>query len=219
MEIISQLMAKFASMFNILTMLLLISLLILVHEMGHFFAARMCGIRVTRFGFGMPLGPSWKLFTIGYTTFYLHAFLFGGYVSFADDEEQFKDADKNEDVEAEELLPKDSPELYENKTIGQKLFVVSAGVLMNIVFAIFLVLLTAISYQKLPTSTQEIFISKFTASPVSNAEKLGLKPGDKFVSANKQKIETQYQLVFYAKNSRMFDDYIDSDLVDENLKE
>lgn len=220
MEIISQFLAKFTSMFNIITMLLLISLLILVHELGHFFAARMCGIRVTRFGFGMPLGPSWKLFKIGHTTFYLHAFLFGGYVSFADDEEQFKDSEKKEEnIQEEELLPKDSPELYENKTIGQKLFVVSAGVLMNIVFAIFLVILTATCFGKLPTSTQNISIKSFTSTPVSNVEKLGFKSGDKFVSINNQKIETQYQLVFFVKNSKLFDDYIDNGLVDENLKE
>ena len=66
---------------NQIIMILLISLLVLVHEAGHFIAARMCGIRVTRFGIGMPIGPSWKLFKWGHTTFYLHAFLFGGYVA------------------------------------------------------------------------------------------------------------------------------------------
>ena len=69
---------------NQLIMVFLISLLILVHEIGHFLAARAFGVRVTRFGIGMPIGPSWKLFTWGKTTFYIHAFLFGGYVSFAE---------------------------------------------------------------------------------------------------------------------------------------
>ena len=132
---------------NIVIMLLLISLLVLVHEAGHFVAARLCGVRVTRFGIGMPFGPSWKLFKWGYTTFYLHAFLFGGYVSFPDDSQE--ESEKNED----ENLPSDSPELYENKTIAQKLFIVSAGVLMNIVFAFVLVVLCASVFHKLPTST------------------------------------------------------------------
>jgi hypothetical protein len=43
--------------------------------------------------------------------------------------EFIKESEKNED----ENLPSDSPELYENKTISQKLFIVSAGVIMNIV--------------------------------------------------------------------------------------
>ena len=57
---------------NQIIMILLISLLVLVHEAGHFIAARMCGIRVTRFGIGMPIGPSWKLFKWGHT---IHGFL------------------------------------------------------------------------------------------------------------------------------------------------
>ena len=42
-------------------MLLLISLLVLVHEIGHYLAARMFGVRVSRFGIGMPIGPSFKI--------------------------------------------------------------------------------------------------------------------------------------------------------------
>ncbi len=39
-------------------MILLISLLILVHELGHFLAAKSVGIRVDKFGFGLPIGPT-----------------------------------------------------------------------------------------------------------------------------------------------------------------
>ena len=39
-------------------MLFLISLLILVHELGHFLAAKWVGIRVDKFGFGLPFGPT-----------------------------------------------------------------------------------------------------------------------------------------------------------------
>ena len=39
-------------------MILLISLLILVHELGHFLAAKAVGIRVDKFGFGLPIGPT-----------------------------------------------------------------------------------------------------------------------------------------------------------------
>ena len=39
-------------------MILLISLLILIHELGHFLAAKAVGIRVDKFGFGLPIGPT-----------------------------------------------------------------------------------------------------------------------------------------------------------------
>ena len=73
------------STISIIIMIFLISILILVHEFGHYIAARIFGVRVARFGIGMPIGPGWKLFTFQKTDFYLHAFLFGGYVAFIDD--------------------------------------------------------------------------------------------------------------------------------------
>ena len=43
---------------SIFIMIILLSLLILVHEAGHFFAARAFGIKVDKFGFGLPVGPT-----------------------------------------------------------------------------------------------------------------------------------------------------------------
>ena len=198
---------------NQIIMILLISLLVLVHEAGHFIAARICGIRVTRFGIGMPIGPSWKLFKWGHTTFYLHAFLFGGYVSFPDD------AQKEDEKNDEENLPSDSPELYENKTIAQKLFVVSAGVLMNIIFAIFLVIFCASVFHKLLTSNQNLYIDNFSQNRTSNIEEVGLIKGDKILKVNDIKIDSMYQLTLFAKNSKLFDDYAQNDLIEKNIFE
>ncbi|MBQ2984249.1 MAG: RIP metalloprotease RseP [Candidatus Gastranaerophilales bacterium] len=194
---------------NILIMILLVSLLILVHELGHFMAARMCGVKVARFGFGMPFGPELKLFKWGDTEFYLHAFLLGGYVSFEDD--VVDKEDENYDEKA--------PYLYENKTIAQKLFIVSAGVLMNILFAIFLVISSAIFFQKLPTPNQNIYVNGFIEKPNSNIQIFDIKKGDKFEKINGNKIENLYQLVFYTKNSKLFDDYAQKDLYEKNLEQ
>ena len=87
---------------SIIIMILLLSLLILVHEAGHFFVARACGIKVDKFGFGLPIGPTLFKKKVGDVEILVHAFLLGGYVSFPDDE---KDCD----------LPKDSPERFANK--------------------------------------------------------------------------------------------------------
>ncbi len=205
---------------NQIIMIILISLLVLVHEIGHFFAARLCNVRVTRFGIGMPIGPSWKLFKINHTTFYIHAFLFGGYVSFADDEKNFQNENNNSNNQDEdEILPKDSDELYENKSIAQKLFIVSAGVIMNIIFAIVLVMFCALYFQKLPTSNQNIFVDSFSSKITSNAQKEGVLKGDKILKINNENINNLYQLTFFAKNSKIFDDYAQKDLIEKNLKE
>ena len=81
---------------SILIMILLLSLLILVHEAGHFLAARAYGVRVDRFGFGLPVGPTLFAKKFGETEVVVHAFLLGGYVSFPDDD---KDCDLPEDSE------------------------------------------------------------------------------------------------------------------------
>lgn len=235
---------------NQVIMILLISVLILVHEAGHFIAARICKVKVTRFGFGMPIGPSWKLFKWKDTNFYLHAFLFGGYVSFPDDiidnpeeedeitvpqkkdnetfleklkrsylQRKKEERDKRIKEYKEERLPSDSPELYENKTIGQKLFIVSAGVIMNILFAIILVMFCAIVYQKLPASAQNIYFDSFVENAKSNIYQYDIQKNDKIISVNNVDIKTFYQLTFFTKNSRLFDDYAQQDLFEYNLSQ
>ena len=249
---------------NQLIMIILISLLVLVHEIGHFVAAKIFGVKVTRFGIGMPVGPSWKLFKWGDTVFYLHAFLFGGYVSFAEPEpselsESLASEGEGKDVwsakaasgelgaeheslikgepselseslasegeqnktkqNEDETLPADSPELYDNKTIAQKLIIVSAGVIMNVVFAVLLVIFAAAYFQKLPASTQNIYVDSFSNKTTSNIEKSGITKGDKFTKINNKKINSLYQLTFFAKNSKLFDNYAQKDLIDENLEE
>ena len=67
---------------SIIIMILLLSLLILVHEAGHFFVARACGIKVDKFGFGLPVGPTLFKKKVGDVEILVHAFLLGGYVSF-----------------------------------------------------------------------------------------------------------------------------------------
>lgn len=205
---------------NQLIMILLISILVLVHEAGHFVAARIFNVRVTRFGIGMPIGPSWRLFKWKNTVFYIHAFLFGGYVSFAEPKPEINEKDdKKQELDDEEYLDKDSPELYENKTIGQKLIIVTAGVIMNVVFAIFLVMMCALIFHKLPSNSQNIYVASFSDKVTSNAQARGILPKDKILSVNNQKINTLYQLSFFAQNSKLFDNYAQESLYSENLKE
>ena len=128
----------FLNMFSsAIIMLLLISLLILVHELGHFFAAKLVGIRVDKFGFGLPFGPTLFKKKIGETEILIHAFLLGGYVSFPDDEEECD-------------LPKDSPQRFSNKTVGQRALVISAGVICNVILAYILIFSTGLFWKHLP---------------------------------------------------------------------
>src|SRR5574344_1870290 len=184
---------------SILIMILLLSVLILVHEAGHFFAARLFKIKVDKFGFGLPFGPTLFEKKIGDTTILVHAFLLGGYVSFPDDE---KDCD----------LPMDSPERFMNKPIWQRAIVVSAGVAANVVCAFLFVLLTAFLWGNLPSGIYEIIAAK--NQDMCNS---GLQNGDKIYSLNGEKINSIYAFMQIIKTSTSFDGKVDENLVRQNL--
>lgn len=109
-----------------LAFILLLTVLILIHEWGHFAAARRAGVVVEEFGFGLP--PQAKvLFTQGGTEFTLNWIPFGGFVRL-----------KGENaVSAHERNAKGS---FSSATIVQRIVILTAGVFMNFLLA--LVLLT-----------------------------------------------------------------------------
>ena len=98
-----------------------IGLVIFVHELGHFLAARWCGVRVEIFSIGM--GPrlfGWKR---GTTTYQVAALPIGGYVRWA-----------CEDWRAEDGPP--PPDHFAAKSVSQRFLMYSGGVIMNVVFGL-----------------------------------------------------------------------------------
>lgn len=203
---------------NTIIMLFLISLLILVHELGHFFAARIFGVRVSKFGFGLPIGPTLFKTKWGNTEVLIHAFLLGGYVSFPDDAEEEK-KNKNADKK-EEALPEDSPERFKNQKPWQKAIIVSAGVFMNVIFAIFLTMFAAAWYHKLPAGNSDIFIDEIvTKDNTSNIINSGAKKGDKILQINNIKTDGAYKFIFVVQKSKYFDGFADSEIITNKLQE
>lgn len=119
------------NLYTIIVTLLILCVLVIVHELGHFMVAKKTGIFVEEFAIGM--GP--KLF--GHqgkeTLFSIRAFPIGGFCKMRGEEPEF-DEEGN-------IIPKDpsippDPRSYEAKSRGQKLLVLVAGSAMNIIFAI-----------------------------------------------------------------------------------
>lgn len=109
------------SIWRILQVVLGIGLVIFVHEAGHFMAARLCKVRVHVFSLGF--GP--KLFSKrhGHTEYQVAAVPLGGYVRMAGEESHYSDR------------PAEDWEVG-SKTVGQRFFIYSAGVIMNVVFGL-----------------------------------------------------------------------------------
>ncbi|MEB3206351.1 MAG: RIP metalloprotease RseP [Vampirovibrionales bacterium] len=103
---------------SVVIMLALVSALILAHELGHFWAAKWAGVRVERFGFGLPMGPTLWRKKFGQTEYCLHLLLFGGYVAFPDDS-------------PESTIAADSTERFENQSIFNRAVIASAGIIVN----------------------------------------------------------------------------------------
>lgn len=188
---------------SIFIMILLLSLLILVHEAGHFIAARAFGIKVDKFGFGLPVGPTLYRTKVGDVEVLVHALLLGGYVSFPDDE---KDCD----------LPKDSPERFVNKPIWQRVIVVSAGVIANVLCGIALVMLVAIYTGKLPSGNYEVYAADINAPSEASIWKSGLKVGDRIIKVNGTEINNVYSLITITKNSAKNNGYVTTEAVEKN---
>jgi len=191
---------------SIIIMILLLSLLILVHEFGHFIAARAFGIKVEKFGFGLPVGPVLFKTKCGETEILVHAFLLGGYVSFPDDE---KDSE----------IPADSPERFINKPAWQRAVVVSAGVIANVICAFMLVFFVALWTKQLPSGNYEIYTGSISAPKEASIWNSGLEIGDRILDINGCEINNIYSLVTIVKNSAKGNGVISQKTVDENYQE
>lgn len=191
---------------SIIIMILLLSVLILVHEAGHFLAARAFGIKVEKFGFGLPMGPVLYETQWGDTKILVHALLLGGYVAFPDDE---KDCG----------LSEDSPERFMNRPIYQRAVVVSAGVFANVVCAFVFVFLTAALWGHIPSGKYDIYVNDIIAPKTESIWQSGLQKKDKIVKINGENINNTYSLLNFIRLSKTDDGKIDDSLASENFIE
>ena len=151
---------------NIWWLLVLIGVMILIHELGHFWAARAFDIKVDVFSFGF--GPRLFGFRRGEVDYRFSAILFGGYVKMAG--EQPGDP------------ASDDPRAFMNKARWQRLIVAAAGPLMNVLLAICILTgLFMVSYEKVIDEGGAIVGHVVADSP---AAKAGVQAGDKIIQLN-----------------------------------
>ena len=188
---------------GIIKMLLLLSVLILVHEAGHFLAAKFFKMKVAKFGFGLPIGPTLWQKQIGDVQVLVHAFLLGGYVAFPDDEK-------------DDVLPADSPDRFMNRPIYQRLVVVSAGVVANILCAILFVYLVAGLWGQLPSGKYETTVHKIVAEKNESVWDSGMQEGDKIIKVNGIETTLPSGISYFAKLSAKFDGKADETYINQN---
>lgn len=148
-----------------------LAILILIHELGHFVAARSQGIYANRFSLGF--GPVLWKYQGPQTEYALRAFPLGGFVGFPDD-----------DPDSE--IPPDDPNLLSNRPILDRTIVISAGVIANFLFA-FLLLTVQAAAVGIPDSNilqPGISIPAIVEEADAPAVVAGLQKNDAIVAVN-----------------------------------
>ena len=151
---------------NVLAALLALGLLVVIHEAGHFLAAVGQGIRVN--GFSVGFGPALLKREHNGVTYALRLLPLGGFVSFPDDDDS--------------TIPEDDPDLLRNRPIPQRVLVISAGVLANLLLA-WVVLVGQSALVGIPAAP-EPGVMVVAVQPGQAAAKAGLQAGDRILSIN-----------------------------------
>lgn len=163
---------------TILYFLITIVILVFVHEFGHFAAAKLCKMRVDKFYlffdfFNLRIFK----FVKGDTEYGLGVFPLGGYVKVA--------GMIDESMDKEFLNQAPQPWEFRSKPVWQRMFVITAGVIMNtlLAFAIFYTINLAQGKTRMETNTIGYIAEN------SLAAKYSIMPGDKIVSVNGKEVE------------------------------
>ena len=157
-----------------------LGVLIFVHELGHFLAAKAVGIGVPRFSIGF--GPPTPLrFRRGETEYVVAWFPLGGYVKMASHEEQEAMAGLEGGATGEEFPP---DRLFESKPLWARIAVICAGVFMNAVFAwlVYAVLTGIIGSTEDPTTNVMAIDSRWL--PAEAQHLAAIPPGAQILRIN-----------------------------------
>lgn len=187
--------------------LLLITVIIVVHELGHFIAARLCGVTVSAFslGFGKEIvafvdrqGTRWRLAWLP----------LGGYVKFVDDDNiaSAPTTSEEQDQDRASVPPEVLKGYYRDKPVWQRMIIAAAGPVANFLLAI--VVYTGV-YAAFGEPIAPVRID--VVSPGKPAERAGLKVGDIIESIDGRFVENvgDLQMIITTSVDRQLNFHID----------
>ncbi|MGE5429119.1 MAG: RIP metalloprotease RseP [Methylococcaceae bacterium] len=165
-------------------LILSLSILVIIHEFGHFLFARLFKTRVEKFY--LFFDPWFSLFKVkkGETEYGVGWLPLGGYVKISGM------IDESMDKEAMKLPPQ--PYEFRSKKTWQRLLIMVGGVLMNFIlaFIIYIGILYAYGEQYLPTENV-----KYGIEVDAVGQQIGLQNGDKILSVGEHKVENFFKIV------------------------
>lgn len=158
---------------SILVFLLVLSILVIVHELGHFIMAKRAGVLVEEFGIGLPFIPKIFGIKIGETVYSIYPLLFGGFVKLHGEQE-------------EEGIT-DPKRAFLNKNKRTRISVIVAGVVMNFLLAI-VAFAIVYSFSGIPKDTHKLKIVDVSSG--SPAQVAGVIVGDIVTKVGKDDVDS-----------------------------
>lgn len=183
-------------LWNLFLVIVALGMVIFVHELGHFVVAKLAGVRVDKFYLGFDIG-GWKLarFRWGETEYGIGVFPLGGYVKMLGQEDN--PGRLREELERARLNPPSAdsagdadlggttvteaeaalyhPRSYLAKSVPARMAIISAGVIMNLIFA-FVVAVAAFWF-----GVEQVACGVGQVSSGESAWRAGLRPGDEIL--------------------------------------
>ncbi|PKW28755.1 RIP metalloprotease RseP [Flavobacterium lindanitolerans] len=170
--------------------LLSLSLLIVLHELGHFIPAKLFKTRVEKFYLFFDVKFSLVKKKIGETVYGIGWLPLGGYVKIA--------GMIDESMDKEQMALPPQPWEFRSKPAWQRLIIMLGGVTVNFILAIIIYIGMAYVYGNTYISNSELKDGIWVASPIG--EKIGFKTGDKIIAVDGKKVEkfddVQYNVNF-----------------------
>lgn len=187
--------------------ILVFGIIIMVHELGHFIAAKCMGVKVNEFAIGM--GP--KLFKFGKkeTQYTLRLFPIGGYCAMEGEDSagggEVKlnpDDASSEELEVPDNPPKPDPRAFNQKKVWRRMIIILAGPVMNLVLG-FVLLIGYYGFCILPDADGRVQFSSTTIHSLEEdtpSYRTGLRPGDTILKVDGKTVFTDRDLAMLLQN-------------------
>ncbi len=160
--------------------ILMLGILVFVHELGHFWIAKLCGVKVLKFSLGF--GPKLVSRQWGETEYLICAIPLGGYV-------QMLGEGSGEQGEGAELTVEEKQRSFADKPVSKRLAIVSAGPLMNLLLPLLILPLSYMVGVQIPAYIERTPEIGYVLSESEGAQS-GFVANDRILSVNGRPVET-----------------------------
>ncbi|OIO46686.1 MAG: RIP metalloprotease RseP [Parcubacteria group bacterium CG1_02_37_51] len=176
---------------TIITFIIILTIIVFAHELGHFWTARKLGVTVEEFGFGFP--PRLWSFIKKKTVYSINWIPLGGFVR----------------IKGESGEDRDAEDSFASKAAWKKAAILSAGVIMNVVLAFIALsigfmmgLPTVVDQETAGVSVSDRAVQIVSVEEGSVAQSIGLEMGDRIVSIDQQVFSSDQQIIEYIQNDQ-----------------